>query len=196
MKYAVKNKKSLIHAYRLGDDTPMERQLAAEGVIRRLPDGETYELFSKEAVHGSGEKARKGDYFKVDTAGEKHYAYPNEREFFESRHTLLDAGTFLYEQKPQPLPVWQADDPVTPEIEALLRTGRLRIDPSDPEHYFQAHLWGTLLSTDRAGTVVFYSVQRTAGGAVADVDFNLVSAADFAAGYTLCSADGKPLAVS
>ena len=102
--YAIKNKKKLVHAYRLGYGSAMEQLLLQEGAIRRLPDG-SYELFSKEAVQGRGEHALRGDYFKVDTVEGRYYPYPNTREFFESNHTLVDAAQDLYEQQPKPLQV-------------------------------------------------------------------------------------------
>ena len=107
--YAIKNKKKLVHAYRLGYGSAMEQLLLQEGAIRRLPDG-SYELFSKEAVQGRGEHALRGDYFKVDTVEGRYYPYPNTREFFESNHTLVDAAQDLYEQQPKPLQVWQKED--------------------------------------------------------------------------------------
>lgn len=190
--YAIKNKKKLVHAYRLGYGSAMEQLLLQEGAIRRLPDG-SYELFSKEAVQGSGEHALRGDYFKVDTAEGRYYPYPNTREFFESNHTLVDAAQDLYEQQPKPLQVWQKEDEMCSEIAFLLHTERLQLCPADPEHYFQAELFGAPLSTSDKGAVVFYHVLRSPEGTVIDVEFNLVSEQDFAASYTLCTASGEPL---
>ncbi|MCD8022748.1 MAG: hypothetical protein LUF30_07200, partial [Lachnospiraceae bacterium] len=65
MKKAIKNRKKYIKAWQLGENSDMEKQLIATGAIRLLPDG-SYELFSQEAVNGTGEIARPGDYFKVD----------------------------------------------------------------------------------------------------------------------------------
>lgn len=192
MNYAIKNKKKLVHACRLGDGSAMERQLIQEGAIRRLPDG-SYELFSQEATQGKGELALPGDYFKVDTVEGHHYPYPNSKQFFEANHTLLDAAQDLYEQQPKPLQVWQKGDDMCPEIQFLLDTGRLQICPEDPERYFQAELFGAPLSTSDRGTVVFYSMVRNLDGTVKDAGFNLVSEKDFAASYTFCTADGKPL---
>ena len=62
MRYAVKSKKKIVKAYRLGAGSQMEAQLIREGAIRRREDG-SYELFSQEAVNGRGEAARTGDYF-------------------------------------------------------------------------------------------------------------------------------------
>ena len=179
--YAIKNKKKLVHAYRLGYGSAMEQQLLQEGAIRRLPDG-SYELFSKEAVQSRGEHALRGDY-----------PYPNTREFFESNHTLVDAAQDLYEQQPKPLQVWQKEDEMCSEIAFLLHAERLQLCPADPEHYFQAELFGAPLSTSDKGAVVFYHVLRSPEGTVIDVEFNLVSEQAFAASYTLCTASGEPL---
>lgn len=193
MKYAIKNQGKMIHAYRLGDNTAMEAQLLAEGVLRKEADG-TYQLFSREAVYGTGERAQAGDYFKVETTPEgRHYAYPNAKAFFEAKHRLVDAAQCLYEQLPQPLLVWQAQDPMCPEIAKLLRSEQLQLDPADPAHYFKAQLWGTVLSTPEDGTVIFYQVRHGADGTVEAVDFNLVAGEIFARDYTLCTADGAPL---
>ena len=96
-------------------------------------------------------------------------------------------------QKPLPLLIWQARDLMCPEIAELIRTERLRLDPADPAHYFQAQLWGTLLSTSESGTVIFYEVWHATDGSIEAVDFNLVTGEVFAADYTLCTADGTPL---
>ena len=192
MRYAIKNKKKLVHAYRLGYGSAMEQLLLQEGAIRRLPDG-SYELFSKEAVQGKGERALHGDYFKVDIADGRYYPYPNTREFFESNHTLVDAAQQLYEQQPKPLQIWQREDKMCPEIAFLLHAERLQLCPADPEHYFQAELFGARLSTSDKGTVVFYRLLRSPEGTVLDVDFNLISERDFADSYTPCTASGEPL---
>ena len=192
MRYAIKNKKKVVHAYRLGYGSAMEQLLLREGVIRCLPDG-SYELFSKEAVQGKGERALYGDYFKVDIADGRYYPYPNTREFFEANHTLVDAAQQLYEQQPKPLQVWQKEDKMCPEIAFLLHAERLQLCPADPEHYFQAELFGARLSTSDKGAAVFYRVLRSPEGTVLDVDFNLISEQEFADSYTLCTASGEPL---
>ena len=192
MRYAIKNKKKFVHAYRLGYGSAMEQLLLQEVVIRRLPDG-SYELFSKEAVQGKGERALYGDYFKVDITDGRYYPYPNTREFFEANHILVDAAQQLYEQQPKPLQVWQKEDKMCPEIAFLLHAERLQLCPADPEHYFQAELFGARLSTSDKGAAVFYRVLRSPEGTVLDVDFNLISEQDFADSYTLCTASGEPL---
>lgn len=192
MRYAIKNKKKLVHAYRLGDGSVMEQQLLREGAIRRLPNG-SFELFSQETVQGKGEHALPGDYFKVDIVDRHHYPYPNTKAFFEANHTLVDAVQSLYTQQPKPLQVWQKEDCMCPEIAFLLHAEQLQLCPADPEHYFQAELFGAPLTTSDKGTVVFYSVTRNPQGMVTNAEFNLVSEQDFTASYTFCTASGEIL---
>lgn len=97
MRKAFKVSKS-IQAYYLGDQSKMEQLQIAEGIIRVTPNG--YELMSLEAIKGHGEVAKHGYYFKVDTADEKYYAYPNEKSWFESHHRHLEGDTYIQVNKP------------------------------------------------------------------------------------------------
>lgn len=182
MRYAVKSLRKIITAYPLGEGHPMEAALIAEGAIRLLPDG-TYELFSQEAVNGSGQIVHAGDYFKVDTIDGRHYPYPNNREFFLANHIHL--GGDEYEQINRPLPIWQAGDEMFEQLRWLLDTGRLTLKPEDPDHYFNAFLFDTDLSAPIVATLVFYRVDRDDTGAITDIDFNFVAKAEFDACYTL-----------
>ena len=166
MKYAVKSKKKIVKAYPLGAGHPMEAQLVEEGAIRRLPDGR-YELFSQEAVNGHGEIACAGDYFKVDTVDGRHFPYPNSREYFVANHTHLGG-----------------DEPLE-EVRWLVDTGRLTLKPGDPSHFFNAFLWGADLSAAADATLIFYSVDRDADGAITDASFNFVAKHEFEAGYVI-----------
>ena len=78
----------------------MEATLIREGAIKKRQDG-TYELFSQEAVNGTGEIAKAGDYFKVDIVDGRHYPYPNSKQFFEENHIHIAGDE--YEQKEKPL---------------------------------------------------------------------------------------------
>lgn len=182
MRYAVKSKKKIVKAYRLGAGSQMEAQLIREGAIRRREDG-SYELFSQEAVNGRGEAACTGDYFKVDTVDGRHYPYPNSREYFEENHIAL--GGDEYEQKSRPLAFWQASDPMCEEIRYLVDQGKLILKPEDPEHYFNAFLWGAWLSAARDAAVIFYSVDRDGTGGIADISFNFVAAKEFEESYEI-----------
>lgn len=182
MRYAVKSLRKIITAYPLGEGHPMEAALIAEGAIRLLPDG-TYELFSQEAVNGRGQVAHAGDYFKVDDVDGKHFPYPNDREFFLANHTHLSGDE--YEQANKPLMIWQADDAVTEEVRWLVDNGRMTLKPEDPDHFFNAFLWGADLSAARDATLIFYSVDRDENDAIADISFNFVAKSAFDESYTL-----------
>lgn len=182
MKYAVKSKKKIVKAYPLGVGHPMEVALIEEGAIRLLPDG-SYELFSQEAVNGHGQIAQAGDYFKVDTIDGKHFPYPNGRDWFLENHVHLSGDEF--EQVNKPLLIWQSADEPIEEIRWLVDTGRLTLKPEDPAHFFNAFLWGADLSAAADATLVFYSVDRDASGAIVDISFNFVAKPEFEACYSM-----------
>lgn len=182
MKYAVKSKKKIVKAYPLGAGHPMEAALIAEGAIRLRDDGR-YELFSQEAVNGSGQIAYAGDFFKVDTIDGRHYPYPNSREFFLENHTHLQGDE--YEQLAKPLMIWQHGDEAPEALTWLLEQKLLTLKPEDPAHYFNAFLWGAELSAAMDATLLFYSVDRDANGAITDVSFNFVAKPEFEASYVI-----------
>ncbi len=179
MKKAVKNIGKIVCAYRLGDETETELRLIAEGLIRVGADG-TYELFSLEAVNGTGEIARKGDYFKLSADG---HPYPNDKEFFEANHRFLDGDR--WEQIPKPLCIWTAEDELCPEIRFLQEYRGLVIDPDSAEKRYSAPLWGTVLSAAADAVIVFYGITRNADGTIADADFNFVARDEFERTYSL-----------
>lgn len=183
MRYARK-KRTIVTAYQLGANTPMEEELVREGAIQRLPDG-GYALFSQEAVHGIGELAQAGDYFKVDTVGARHYPYPNRQGDFETSHRHLQGDT--YEQISEVLAVWQEGDDPCEEMDFLLASGRLTLHPEDEKRYFNAVLWDAPLSAPREAVIVFYRVERNSLGCITDVVFNFVGRREFEQGYILLS---------
>lgn len=182
MKFAVKSKRKVVTAYPLGAGHPMETLLIEEGAIQLLPDG-SYALFSQEAINGQGQIAQAGDYFKVDTIEGRHYPYPNDREFFLNNHIHLSGDE--YEQINKPLMIWQFGDAFTEEIDWLVDTGRLTLKPQDPDHYFNAFLWGADLSAASDATLVFYSVDRDAAGTITDISFNFVAKPEFESSYSI-----------
>lgn len=187
MNYAVKNKRKVVKAYCLGAASEMETFLLEQGAIRRRPTGE-YELFSQEAVNGSGQIAQPGDFFKVDVkvdeaGNQRCFPYPNDRAYFLSHHRHLSGDD--YEQINQPLAIWRATDEMCEEVQYLLETGKLILKPEDPERYFNAFLWGADLSAGKDATLIFYSVDRDESGAITDISFNFVAAAEFEANYTI-----------
>lgn len=183
MRYAIKNKKKIVKAYQLGNGTDMEKKLLEEGAIVLKEEG-LYELFSQEAVNGIGETAHSGDYFKVDEVGGKHFPYPNDKEWFESNHTHLSGDE--YEQTNKPLGIWEVCDPVSEEIQYLLKNGKLTLDEKDETHFFNAFLWGADLSAAKDAVVLFYSVDRDDDGVITDISFNFVARADFEKSYSYC----------
>ena len=178
MKQAIKKQGKIVCAYHLGDHSETECRLIEEGLIRPRNDG-TYELFSLEAVNGSGQIACRGDYFKLSSDG---HPYPNDKKFFEEKHRHLENDR--YEQIPAPLDVWCAEDEIGPEIRFLLEHKGLVLDPSVPEKYFTAPLWGTLLSAAQDAVLVFYSITRDADGTITDADFNFVARDEFERTYS------------
>lgn len=182
MRYAVKNKRKIVNAYPLGAGHPMEAVLIAEGAIKLREDGQ-YELFSQEAVNGSGQLANPGDFFKVDTVDGKHFPYPNGRDWFEENHVHLSGDE--YEQKNKPLQIWQVGDGMIEEIHWLVDNGKLTLKPEDPAHYFNAFLWGADLSAADDATLLFYGVDRDGTGAILDINFNFVAKPEFDSCYTI-----------
>lgn len=182
MKYAIKNKRSTVKAYCLGGGSEMEQLLLRLGRIRKMPD-DGYELMSQEAKNGTGQRAEAGDYFKVDEVDGVYYPYHNSREYFLNNHTHVQGDT--YAQKARPLAIWQWGDGPCDAIGYLLEQGKLRLDPTDEERFFNAFLLGADLSARRDATVVFYDIIRDASGAIRDVSFNFVVKEEFERSYTV-----------
>ena len=164
----VRKKAVRLRAWQLGGDSPMEREMRDQGLIRLRDDGR-YELFSQEIAGETGEIAKKGDYFKVDAAGRP---YPNRREAFERRHIHLEDD--WYEQRPEPLQAWLAEDPPCEETDWLIARGLLRLNPAEEGRYFAASLWGTEETAAKNAVVVFYEVMRDPAGSIQEIDFNFV----------------------
>lgn len=184
MRHAVKSK--IIEAYCLGENSEMEQQLLKEGAMRKQEDG-SYELFSCEAVNGSGQIAYAGDYFKVDHVDGKNYPYPNTREYFLKNHRHLSGNEYIQNSSGDTVyAIWQDGDESCEEIRFLLDTGRLTISPDTPDKYYNAFLWGTMLSARKDAVVVFYEVTRDSEGKITDIDFNLVARESFEKNYVLC----------
>lgn len=190
MRYAIKNRGRLVRAYELGAGTETERQLIEEGAIRREADG-SYRLFSQEAVNGEGQCAQTGDFFKVDTVGERHFPYPNSRDWFLERH--VSHGADSYEQRVTPMPIWRKGDPPCDAVDLLLKSGRLRLDPESRDSYFNAQLWGAPLSAAEDAVIVFHRLERDEYGNPTDISFSFVERSVFERDYTLCDAEGRPL---
>lgn len=184
MKYAIKLQGKQVFAYELGAGNPVEAELIRKGAIRR--EGDSYALFSREAVNGQGQMAKKGDFFKLDGDG---YPYPNDREWFFANHRYV--GGDVYEQLPKPLEIWEAEDGDHPLIHWLVAQGKLRICREDRERFFNARLWGADLSAAKDAVVVFYGVERKEAGEIADISFNFVAREEFDRTYSYCDCRGN-----
>ena len=160
-------------AWQLGAGTAMEADLLAQGKIKLRAGGE-YELFSQEATGKTGQIARRGDYFKVDSAG---FPYPNSRAYFESMHEKTGDGWYL--QKTPPLTAWTADEPMPEEIRYLLDRQLLQIHPGEESRFFSAILWGAPETAARDAVILIYRTDRNEQGGITGVDFNFVAKAEF-----------------
>ena len=161
-----------IQAWVLGDNSNKERELIAAGKIRVLPDGR-YELFSQESKSGHGELAPSGYIFKVNSAG---FPYPNEPEWFKTRHVLLSEDT--YRQIPEKLQAYRLGDIKTqPLIDSLIDRGILNINENDSDNYYGAYLWGTYETSPSTSVIVFHDVDKDA--------FNFVAIEEFIKNYDI-----------
>ncbi len=170
----------MVTAYRLGDDNSAVAALIAAGKIKQTGD-DTYEIFSQEAVNGKGEVAHKGDYVKVDSTGAP---YPNAAAFFERNHRHIVGDQ--YEQIPQPLAAWDVNEPMSEEVQFLIAHKGLVINEDDESRYFNAELWGTMLSAAKDAVICFYSVTRDDNGVITDADFNFIAREEFGKTYEVC----------
>lgn len=165
----VRKKEKVIQAYRLGDDHKVLRQLMEEGKIAWHEDGR-YEIFSQEAVNGTGQIAFAGDYIKVDSSGSP---YPNDAEFFLSHHHSL--GGDDYKEIQEIRQAWKKEDGMCEEIEYLKREKDLVIDETNSEKYFNAPLWGCQESAPSDAWILFYKIERDSDGTIKDIEFNFVA---------------------
>ena len=180
----IKKEGKRVKAYRLGDESPVLDDLERRGLLLRRNDG-AWEIFSREAVNGSGQLAKTGDYLKLDGDG---CPYPNDAAFFAENHRPL--GGDEYEQLPKPLEAWTAREPVSDAVRFLMAEKGLVLDPDRPDRYFTAPLWGTLESAAEDAVVVFYRVDRDGEGRVTDAEFNFVARSEFERSYRVLE-DGE-----
>ena len=179
MKKAIKSEGKTVIAWQLGVGTVKEKELIREGKIRILKNGE-YEVFTREAKE-HGERVKAGAFIKTDVDG---LLYPNDEVFFKANHRYISGDT--YEQIPQPVDVWFAEDGSCPEIQFLLEHKGLILDATSDDAYFRAPLWGTIETSPRNSALVFYSITRDADGSIQDADFNFVARDAFEKSYVFC----------
>ena len=173
----IKKEGKHVCVYRLGGESPILDKLIAGGQIVKHSSGR-YEVFSREAINGTGQFAREGDFIKLDSGG---FPYPNDAVFFLENHRHIAGDE--YEQFPKPLEAWCLPEEETDVIRFLKENKGLVICPEDPEHYFTAPLWGTLESAAADAVIVFYCVKRDENGNILDVDFNFVAREEFEKNY-------------
>ncbi len=172
-------------AYELGKRSEMEMWLISQGKITR--EGDTYYLRSTEVVNSDptgkakGQKAKVGDFFKVD--GEEN-PYPNEREWFLENHRIVNPEANIWEQMPKPLEAWAVGDEFTDAMQFAVDNGLITLNDQDLQHYFKAFLWGEWLTAPCDATVVFYSVTRE-DGVVTKIDFNFVIKSEVESNYVV-----------
>ena len=176
----VKKEGKRVKAYRLGDGGPVLEALERRGLIRRRADGR-WEIFSREAVNGSGQLAETGDYVKLDGEGRP---YPNAAAWFAANHRPLEGDE--YEQVTKPLEAWTPAEPVSDAVRFLMEERGLVLDPAHPDRFFSAPLWGTLESAPRDAVLVFYRVERDGEGRVTDAEYNFVARPEFRRSYRVC----------
>lgn len=172
---------SLVQAWRLGDGTIKEKELMARKAIILNEDGD-YELFSRESTGKTGEIAKAGDYFKVDS---NDYPYPNEKLTFEATHEHVDADWYM--QKTPVLFAWAIDQPINDAVQYLFDMGLVVLHDDDPAHFFSAFLWGTEERAAKEDIIIFYLIQRDDHGKILKIDFNFVEKSEFDKTYRIVS---------
>lgn len=185
MHKVIKKSGQKFEAWKLGQNSHMEKKLIADKKIIRQENG-IYRLMSLEAVRSGqdGEVAQVGDWFKVEEKQGELYPYPIKKDYFTENYRHVKGDEF--DAVPKILDAWFADDQIiSEEIQWLLDSGKLRF-ADNPEKFFVAEIWGTTLSAPRDNTVlIFYSVKRTDNGDIYEIDFNLVARKAFERDYLL-----------
>lgn len=179
MKKVMKKTGKEVLAYKLSTDCDVLDRLMQAGKLKRKEDG-TFEVFSREVMDGIGELAYAEDYIKIDNGG---YPYPNSAKFFEENHRQIEGNRYV--QITKPLDAWFASEGMCPEIQFLIEHKGLVIRESLPERYFEAPLWGTLLSAAKDAVIIFYELKRDSDGTILDADFNFVAREEFVKTYDI-----------
>ena len=177
MRIVKKIKNATAMAYQLGAGSQEEKNFINEGKIKRNDDG-IYEIFSQEANSDKGEIVKKGDYFKIDKSG---YPYPNSKQYFEENHKCI--GENLYEQIAKPLFAWCFGDEKGEEIQFLIDKKGLILNYENLSAFFEAPLWGTILTANSDAVLIFYEIERDENGNIFDASFNFVAKDEFEKTY-------------
>lgn len=164
------------HACCLGQDSELEQQLCAKGMLRRTRPGQ-WEVLTREAAV-QGEVAMDGDYIKLDSMG---MPYPLKRDFFLANHVLQEDGTYL--QKSRPLRLWCREEEPCRELQFLLERGLLEHRPEQPEAAYRAFLFGTWQTAAADAVIVFDLVSYDEDGALDRVEFHFIARDEFEKTY-------------
>ena len=165
-----------VRAWCLGEDSPMERKLTRDGRLLREADG-TYRVMSQEN-NTQGQIVPPGDYIKVDSTGAP---YPNSREFFLQYLTHIE-GDWYWQAAPL-RKAWCREEEICPEVEYLMESGRLRIDESNPERYYNAFLWGAELHAAKDAVIIFD--HRDTPEDLSSVGFRFITREEFCLTYRI-----------
>lgn len=160
----------------LGENSPLERELLDNGLLRLRPEG-GYEVFSQEVAGFTGERAEAGDYVKVDSSGKP---YPNKRDFFLNHHELREGNWY---QIPQPMEAWELSMPENEAVRFMVEKKGLRIDESDPAHTFRAALWGTELTAAHDAVILYHKVRYAPDGGIEGLSFRFIARDEFEKTY-------------
>lgn len=179
MKKAIKKRGKIVQVYHLGDGKhPVIKELISEGKIKAVCESE-YELFSQEAVNGTGQRASSDYYCRVDSSGSP---YPISPEFIANNFQHIEGDD--YEQIPTPVDVWTINDEICPEIEYIIKNKGLIIDATCDDKCFSAPLWGTILSANKDAYIVIYEIRKNDEDEITAVDFSFVEKNEFEKTYT------------
>ena len=159
-----------VKAFELGAGSEFEQELIDRGQIIKHDDH--YEIYSAESTN-KGEVAKDGDFVKFDQADNP---YPNSRERFLKHHRHIK--DYHYEQFPVILWSLKYGDDEDEVIKYLLDNGKLTINPYSEKCFYQAELWGTVLSAKKDDIILVYDVKKD-GEIILDVDFNLIDKDEF-----------------
>lgn len=169
-----------VHAYELNMEHPhpVLKKLMSDGLV--IPhDNGTFEIKTREACE-KGEIALEGDFVKIDPEGAP---YPNKRDFFLQNHRHISDD--IYEQIPQPVFAFTANDGICEEVTFLVQKKGMVIHKDKPEQYFSSPLWGTVETAPEDSVILFYSISRDTSGAIIDADFNFVCRSVFEDQYII-----------
>lgn len=162
--------------YELGKDDSRIQSLFEQGLIKKIHS--QYEVFTLESGKTEGQIACEGDFIKVDIKGN---IYPTTKEKLYADYDQIEENLFV--PKGKILSAWFAEENPCDEILYLIEKGILKLDPTHPEQYFQAVLWGTDVRAAKNAALIFYSIKKDTDGTILEIDFNFVERTIFEQTY-------------